>query len=125
MRIIINTIPHDQQRYPTVGDWEWDGDKLTILVSDMRNWRYEMLVAFHEIAEALICKHRGISEESVTEFDMQYEKSRKLDDNDSEPGDSLNAPYYQEHQFATCVERLLARELGVDWNTYDGVVSGL
>ena len=37
----------------------------------------------------------------------------------------IAAPYYREHQFATCVERLLALELGVEWNKYDEVVSGL
>ena len=90
----------------------------------MGNWRYEMLVAFHELAECLICKHLGIEQASVDEFDRQYEELR-LPGNVSEPGDSLMAPYYSEHQFATCVERLLARELGVAWNKYDEVVSGL
>ena len=124
MRIIINVIPNDQQRYPTCGDWEWDGDKLTILVSSMNNWRYEMLVAFHELAEALICKHRGIVEKDVTAFDIAFEKARK-DADDSEPGDDPTAPYYKEHQFATCVERLLALELSVDWKKYDDTVTNL
>lgn len=124
MRVIINTIPNNQQRYPTVGDWEWDGDKLTILVSSMDNWRYEMLVAFHEMAEALICKHRGIAEPDVTAFDMQFEKARK-DDDVSEPGDDPSAPYYKEHQFSTCVERLLALELDVNWKHYDSTVENL
>lgn len=124
MRIIINVIPNDQQRYPTCGDWEWDGDKLTILVSSMKNWRYEMLVAFHELAEALICKHRGIAEKDVIAFDIAFEKARK-DDDVSEPGDDPNAPYYAEHQFATCVERLLALELSVNWKKYDDTVTNL
>src|SRR5271166_1612720 len=110
MKITIEVIPNEKQRYPTVGDWQWDGDNLTISVSSMDNWRYEMLVAFHELAECLICKHRGITQSSVDEFDMQYEKVRE-DGDESEPGDDPAAPYYSEHQFATCVERLLSREL--------------
>ena len=124
MKVAINIIPHDKQRYETVGDWQWLGDDLLITVSDMGDWRYNMLVAFHEMAEVLICKHRGISQQAVDEFDMQFEKVREEDD-DSEPGDCIIAPYYQEHQFATCVERLLARELDVNWKKYDETVNGL
>ena len=124
MKVTIEVIPNENQRYPTVGDWQWDGDNLTISVSAIGDWRYEMLVAFHELAECLICNHRGISQESVDEFDKRYEAAR-LEGDVSEPGDSIAAPYYREHQFATCVERLLALELGVEWNKYDEVVSGL
>lgn len=124
MKITINTIPNEKQRYPTVGDWQWDGDDLTITVSAMGNWRYEMLVAFHEMAECLICKHRGIAQEDVDNFDMQFEKVRKPRNTD-EPGDSLAAPYYREHQIATCLERILALELGVNWKQYDDEVSAL
>lgn len=125
MRVIINVIPNDQQRYCTVGDWVWDGDSLTILVSKMGNWRYEMLVAFHELAEALICRHREIPEEIVSAFDIEYERNRAVDDTDSEPGDDPHAPYYREHQFATNVERQLALELDVNWNQYDDTVNNL
>lgn len=124
MRVTIEVIKHKDQRYETVGDWQWDDDNLTITVSSMDNWRYEMLVAFHEMAEALICKHRGIAEKDVTAFDIAFEKARK-DDDVSEPGDDPNAPYYKEHQFATCVERLLALELSVDWKKYDDTVTNL
>lgn len=124
MKVTIEVIRHEDQRYPTVGDWIWNGDDLTIYVSDMGDWRYNMLVAFHELAECLICKYKGIEQATVDKFDIQYEELRMKGDV-SEPGDSLMAPYYSEHQFATCVERLLSRELGVEWNKYDEVVSGL
>jgi hypothetical protein len=124
MKVTIEVIPNNQQRYPTSGDWQWDGDNLTISVSKMGNWRYEMLVAFHELAECFICRHRGIQQEQVDDFDIKYESLRG--DNDvSEPGDSLAAPYYREHQFSTCVERLLALELDVDWKQYDATVENL
>ena len=124
MKVTIEVIPNEQQRYPTVGDWQWDGDNLTISISSMDNWRYEMLVAFHELAECLICKHRAINQSLVDSFDMLYEKEREPDDV-SEPGDDPMAPYYKEHQFATCVERLLALQLDVNWNQYNNTVESL
>ena len=124
MKVTIEVIPNEKQRYPTVGDWVWIGDDLTIYVSDMGNWRYEMLVAFHELAECLICKHRGISQAAVESFDILYDKLRQEGDK-SQPGDSPHAPYYQEHQFANCVENLLALQLGVNWEQYGEAVDGL
>jgi hypothetical protein len=36
-----------------------------------------------------------------------------------EPGDSSEAPYHKEHVFATKIERMIADELGVDWDVYE------
>jgi hypothetical protein len=124
MKITIEVIKHEDQRYETVGDWVWNGDDLNIYVSSMDNWRYEMLVAFHEMAECLMCKHRGIAQEDVDNFDIQFEKLRE-DGDVSEPGDQPNAPYYREHQIATILERTLALELGVNWKQYDDTVVNL
>ncbi len=128
MRILIEKIPHEKQRYPTVGDWiiDEDGD-LIIYVSDMKNWKYEMLVGIHELVEVLLCKDRGISQESVDAFDMKFEEERKagLHFPEDEPGYAHDAPYKKEHFVAEIIERLLAKELGVDWDTYDKTVQNL
>jgi hypothetical protein len=125
MNITIKTIPHRNQRYDTVGDWYFDGKgNLTILVSEMKCRRYEILVGLHEWIEAELCRERGIDEAEVTTFDLAFEGRRALGNTD-EPGDDKMAPYYNEHQFATCVERLMALELGVDWKEYDEKVSSL
>lgn len=129
MRIDIQSIPHGNQRYETVGDyWEEEmlGGKVIrhIRVSDMGNEDYEFLVALHEMVESFLCKKRGISEESITEFDMEFEKNRP-EGNTDEPGNDQNAPYKKEHQFATRVEKMMAEELGVDWNEYDNAVINL
>ena len=124
-RVEISTIPHHHQPYPTVGDWRFKEDgTLTINVSNMSDGRYEMLVAVHELVEALLCRHRGITTEAVDEFDKAFEASR-LPGDESEPGDHVDAPYRREHFFATNIERLLAAELGVDWATYDKEVNDL
>jgi hypothetical protein len=124
MRITIETIPHEQQRYPTCGDWIFEPDgTINILVSQMDE-DYSFLVAFHELIEVWLTKKRGISQASVDEFDMQYESNRPEGDL-SEPGNSTSAPYFREHQFATMMEEKMARELGVDWQEYSRVVESL
>jgi hypothetical protein len=125
MKITIETIPHETQRYPTVGDWfyEPNGD-LTIKVSELGDWRYNALVGLHELVEVLKCKYDGVTQEEVDKFDIAYEKTRPEDD-DSEPGDSIDAPYRKQHCLATGVERILAAELGVDWKSYDDAVMNL
>ena len=123
LHIVIEAIPHSQQRYPTVGDWRVDkAGHLHITVSRLSDQRYEFLVAAHEMIEAYLALHAGVTEASVTAFDKAYEAKRKLGD-ESEPGDDPKAPYYRQQQIATGIERLLAVELGVDWGAYDHEVS--
>ncbi len=111
--ITITTIPQDQQRYFTAGDYFTDQPlHVTIRVSDVGNPRYEFLIALHEIIEMFLCHDRGIGEDMVDKFDFAFE-------GEGEPGDDLDAPYFKEHQFATIIERLMAHELGVDWQTYN------
>lgn len=120
MKITVKVIPHRKHRkiggirYETVGDWKFDkkGD-LTVWVSEMFEEKYEALVAVHEILEALLCLASGVSEESVSGFDMECQK-RGI----SDPGAEEDSPYYDQHRFAESVEFLLARELGVDWREY-------
>jgi len=125
MKVTIETIPHGEHRYATVGDWFFDPDgNLTIRVSKLSDWRREMLIAVHELVEVLICKHRGISQESVDRFDKEFEATRHPD-NEDEPGDDPAAPYVKEHCIATAVERLLCAELGVSWKEYEAELNSL
>jgi hypothetical protein len=120
MKILITTIPHAAQRYPTVGDWVWsgDGETLTITVSQMGSRRYEALVAVHELVEALLCREHGISTATADAFDRTYS-------GDGEPGFAPDCPYRREHTEATVVEMHLAVAMGVDWDEYDAAVSAL
>lgn len=125
MNIRIETIPHGQQRYPTVGDWFFDshGD-LVIKVSELGDWRYEALVAVHELVEVLLCKHQGVSQEEVDKFDIEFEKAR-VEGNVDEPGDDVRAPYRRQHCLATAIERVMAAEFGVAWNDYNDAIQKL
>lgn len=119
LNVAIQTIAHTQQRYPTVGDWTWDDDSgaLTIRVSDLGDWRYEFLVGIHELIEAALCRHGGITQEQVDAFDLAFEAARPEGDA-SEPGFASEASYRQQHMVATGIETVLASLLDVDWNEY-------
>ncbi len=168
MSITINifTIPHGDQRYSTCGDWRVQGldsasrfhQYFRIDVSELKDWRFEALVAIHEMVEMLLCRHRGISEEEVTAWDKQFEEDRAADrkmmierldelktrrgegprdeheesdleadlaEMPAEPGEHPGAPYHDEHMFATRIEEMLAKQLGVDWAEYERAIEAL
>jgi hypothetical protein len=124
MNICIKTIPHKEHRYETVGDWFYEGETLNIRVSKMSDWRYEFLVALHELVEVFLCRYSGVGQKQVDRFDIAYEKKRKAGD-ESEPGDSPKAPYRTQHCIATGVERIVAAFLGVVWADYDKEIQSL
>lgn len=128
MKIVIETIPMSEQRYPTVGDWWHDPDgTIQVRVSAMSDPRYEFLVARHELDELFLCYVRGIKEKDVTDFDLMFEHEREqgLHKLDEEPGFDPRAPYLAEHTAASAAERIMATELDVDWAAYDNEVNSL
>src|ERR1700683_2097759 len=125
MKILIESIPHAQQRYETCGDYWRDADgTLQIRISQLPDKRYELLVAIHELIEQVLSEHAGVTNEQIAAFDFAYEAARKEGD-ESEPGDSIDCPVYKQHQFATGIERILAAELGIDWIEYERCIDGL
>ncbi len=60
IEIAIVTIPQDQQRYFTAGDWFTEEFKTKIRVSDLDNARFEFLIALHELVEMFLCHDWGI-----------------------------------------------------------------
>lgn len=128
MNINIKTIPHSEQRYPTCGDWWFEGDNLEIRISDMKNWKYELLVAIHEIVEVSLCKNRGITTEQVDNFDKGFEKLRESNPEligNTEPGAMPSAPYFKEHLFATYIEQLISPQLQIDFQQYEKTIDSL
>src|SRR5207237_6352309 len=84
---------------------------IQVRISKSKNWRYEALVLIHELTEMFLCIDRGVSFKAIDRFDMRFEGK-------GEPGNDPKAPYYSQHRFATRVERLLAKELQVNWRAY-------
>ena len=119
LKIAIQTIPHEQQRYNTCGDW-FDGQFKwqMITVSDMGNKDMEFLVGLHEYIENHLARKRGITPAMADEFDKNFK-------GEGEPGDSPDCPYGPDHQSATRIEKVAAEILGIDWSDYDDAVSKL
>ena len=110
--IKIITRPDDQMRYSTAGDWYHDGDTLSIDVVEQNDPRHSLLIAIHELVEALLCAHNGVTQETVDHWDMI------LCADSDEPADVPHCPYAREHQTAEVIERIMAQALGVDWIDY-------
>jgi len=119
--IYIYDIPHKDHRKEaseTVGDWHARGGEDHIEVSGMKDERYELLIAVHELVEKVLCDTAGITEQQVDEFDNNFKGV-------GEPGDDINAPYYHQHQIATIIERIVAVELNVNWEKYEKAIDSL
>ena len=121
MNISIRAVRHSQQPYTTVGSWRFDDDSLDILVSRVGNPDEEFLIGLHELIEAYLCHKRGVSHDEVIEFDVAFNDSGKK----GEPGDQSDAPYHDEHVYASNIERLVAGELGVSWADHESAGSKL
>lgn len=123
-RIIIEIIPHAEHRYETVGDYFMRDGELVIRISKMSDWRRQALIAIHELAEIYLLAHAGVSIEAVDKFDMDFEAARP-EGNLDEPGDAVNAPYRDQHCFATAVERMMCAAFGISWREYEDEVNSL
>lgn len=124
--INYRVIPHNQHRYPTIGDyWIDENGVWQIRVSMMLDWRHEFLVFFHECIELAWCNYNNVSELAVKAFDEEYERNRRVDDTTSEPGDQPDAPYFMGHQLATMCEHVAAFILNVNWKHYTDELASL
>lgn len=112
--IVIRTIPHADQRYNTLGDWQYrDDNSLIITVSETGDWKSNVLIAIHEFVEVVLCQERGVSQEVVDHFDTHEGKES------NDPGDLPNAPYRDEHCFAMSVERMVCAAMGMAWAEHE------
>lgn len=127
--VLVRIIPHEEQRYPTVGDYWWDelAQVWQMRISQMPDQRWEWLIEIHERIELMLCIAHGISMEAIDAFDFAFEADVKAGrrSRSDEPGDDSASPYYWEHQLATTVERFLANALQVDWEEYGRHVGSL
>jgi hypothetical protein len=120
VRYLFEVIPSHKQRYETHGDWI-PGEPVRLVSSKLDNDNYEFLLLFHELIEYELCKKRKITDREVVAFDRKFEMERRRGKHpvNAEPGNSRRAPYRKEHKFALRLERLMARQLGVDWQKYN------
>jgi hypothetical protein len=141
MKLIeVKLVAHEDQRYPTWADWEFQRDgSIQIRVSShsitrnvvVNDRRYMMLSAIHELVEALVLSHQlggdALAQLRVDQFDVDYEE-RRMDgartaacgcEITDDPGSDMHAPYKTAHHIAEQIEYGLAKILGVDPKLYD------
>jgi len=127
----INTVSHLKQRYDTVGDWYRLAGVWYFAITKLPDARHRWLVLFHEFIEWGLCQMRGVSPKQIDRFDLEYEAARGGDQTPcgckygDDPGDDIHAPYHDEHEVATQIERLLAKVVGVDWVEYEEAIMRL
>lgn len=116
--------PSEVVRNQQVGDWFFVGDELHATSVPLPDPRYEFLIQFHELVESMLCEYKGITDEEVTAFDELFEVERNagLHGPDVENGDDTRAPYFEQHQMATIMERLMALQIDVDWKEYEKAI---
>jgi Mn-dependent DtxR family transcriptional regulator len=103
-------------RYPSAGDWYCaDDNELLIDVVNLGNRKYEQLIAVHELIEAILCEHHGISPEVVDEWDKTHQDI-------SEPGLYPGCPYRAEHNIANYLEQFLGAQIGVNFTEVDEAI---
>lgn len=115
MNYIIET--NDIMRYNTCGDYYAINKYITkIDIKRQLNEDYEFLIMIHELIEEHLTRKRGIKEEEIMKFDMEWEN--RIDKVD-EPGNQDDCIYKKEHRFAENIERLICQELKIDWFEYE------
>lgn len=115
----IEIVPPKEMRYRTVGDWYCSGSEaLVIKVAETGNWKYNILVAIHELIEVVLCRDAGVKEKQVDQFDLAHQ-------DDEDPGTHPKAPYRIQHLTAMGVEMILAACMGVNWRIYEDALDSI
>lgn len=128
MNIHSLSIPNEEikSRHGFTGaDWWFDdnGD-LQVRVANELNWREQMALMTHEIAEAIMCKHLGVTVQQVDDYDAKFEREHP-GDGTTNVGDISDCPYRVPHNAATAMERVLTTVLDLPWQDYDDRLSKL
>jgi len=115
--ITIRQTEDAEFRYDTLGDWQYDERHGEVVARiDVPKFGTDAnyaawLVAIHEIVELFLCLRAGVTQREADEFHASHKDS-------DEYGDELDCPYYDQHQIADAVEKLLCGAIGVSWKDY-------
>jgi hypothetical protein len=116
-KITITQIDDAEFRYDALGDWHYD-DRRDEVVAQIavpkfsRGSNYAAwLIAIHELVELFLCARQGVTQREADAFHASHQDS-------DEYGDELDCPYYEQHQIADAVEKLLCGAIGIRWKDY-------
>jgi hypothetical protein len=98
-----------------VGDYLVEDNELIIGVKKYKEKKWRYITLIHELIEALLVTDRGILIDSIGEYDEKFIEDKRK----GQQGEQKDCPYHKEHMFATKIEKLLAKELNVDYEKYN------
>lgn len=118
--IVIKTIPVEEQRYNTAGDYWETETEIHFRISKQQDERSEVAILLHEVTEFFLTKQQGISEEEITAYDLDWEERFKRGDvKADEPGMENDCPYKDEHETSLMIEKIFCWAAGIDWKKHD------
>jgi hypothetical protein len=124
--IQVAFVPVDKMRYESLGDYFYKDGILHFKIVDTGNPLYNKIILIHEMIEQTLTEARGIKEEQILKYDLEFEtlrKAGKVGEND-EPGEGKGSPYRREHLLAEIVERLMLNHLDQKtFNEYTEIIS--
>ena len=117
--IDIKFIPHNEQRYNTLGDYYESKHALHFRITQFPDHpEYSYAILFHELLEKFRNDQLGIKDADVDKFDIDHPE---LDD----PGWSKDAPYFKTHCEGDLIERLFIVLSGANWVDYEAKVMNI
>lgn len=113
-QIEVEFVPLQEMRYESLGDYFYKHGVLHFKIADTGNPLYNKIILIHEMIEQTLTEAKGIKEEQILKYDLEFEalrKAGKVGEND-EPGEGKGSPYRREHVLSEIVERLMLNHLG-------------
>lgn len=108
----IEAVTKKFTRNNQLGDYYKKGKTDFFEIKKLGNKDQEKLVFLHEFIEQWLTEREGIREEDIFAFDEAHP-------NCPEPGMLPDSPYRKQHIFAENIERIVAHEIGINFEEYN------
>lgn len=122
MKLSIEFIEQEEQRFYTVGDWtQLEDGTIKIWITKFDDWRSSFMILMHELVEIGITLNAGIKSKDCDDFDAMWEEELKrgLHADDDEPGWDKRCPYKRGHFWGDNIERFFCFIFKIKWDNYE------
>lgn len=127
IKTIIESVSLKSQRFLTLGDYFFKKGVRYFRITKTKNNLFDDAIFIHEFIEEVLTRNKGIKEKDIMKHDLWFEKEVEKGNfsDDDEPGEHKDAPYRREHLLAEKIERMILKELNVDWKEYSNYLNKL